>query len=106
MERSGLPFPPPGDLPDPGFEPGSLTLEADALTSELPGKPWKLVESTTNWHLPSTFIRIKSGAAAVADLHHPLKGVHGRDQEPGTLCLGKAGRRGLWRVRYFPELIL
>ena len=36
---SGLPFPSPGDLPDPGIEPGSLGLEADALTSEPPGKP-------------------------------------------------------------------
>ena len=33
---SGLPFPSPGDLPDPGTEPGSPTLEADALTSEPP----------------------------------------------------------------------
>ena len=36
---SGLPFPSPGDLPDPGIEPGSPTLEAAALTSEPPGKP-------------------------------------------------------------------
>ena len=35
---SGLPFPSPGDLPDPGIEPGSPTSEADALTSEPPGK--------------------------------------------------------------------
>ena len=35
---SGLPFPSPGDLPDPGIEPGSPALEADALTSELSGK--------------------------------------------------------------------
>ena len=35
---SGLPFPSPGDLPDPGIEPRSPTLEADALTSEPPGK--------------------------------------------------------------------
>ena len=33
---SGLPFPPPGDLPDPGMEPGSPTSEVDALTSEPP----------------------------------------------------------------------
>ena len=38
---SGLPFPSPGDLPVPGIEPGSPTLEADALTSEPPGKPKK-----------------------------------------------------------------
>ena len=37
--RSGLPFPSPGDLPDPGIEPGSSALRADTLTSEPPGKP-------------------------------------------------------------------
>ena len=31
---SGLPFPSPGDLPDPGIEPGSPTLQADSLPSE------------------------------------------------------------------------
>ena len=36
---SGLPFPSPGDLPNPGIEPRSPTLQADALTSEPPGKP-------------------------------------------------------------------
>ena len=36
---SGLPFPSPGDLPDPGIEPGSPALEADALPTEPPGKP-------------------------------------------------------------------
>ena len=36
---SGLPFPSPGDRPNPGIEPGSPTLEADALTSKPPGKP-------------------------------------------------------------------
>ena len=36
---SGLPFPSPGDLPDPGIEPRSPTLQADALTYEPPGKP-------------------------------------------------------------------
>ena len=36
---SGLPFPSPGDLPDPGTEPRSPALQADALLSEPPGKP-------------------------------------------------------------------
>ena len=36
---SRLPFPSPGDLPDPGIEPGSPLLRADALPSEPPGKP-------------------------------------------------------------------
>ena len=34
---SGLPFPSPGDLPDPGIKPRSPALEADALPSEPPG---------------------------------------------------------------------
>ena len=34
----GLTFPSAGDLPDPGIKPGSPTLQADALTSEPPGK--------------------------------------------------------------------
>ena len=37
---NGLPLPSPGDLPDPGIEPGSPALQADTLPSELPGKPW------------------------------------------------------------------
>ena len=36
---SGLPCPPLGDLPNPGIEPRSLTLQADSLPSEPPGKP-------------------------------------------------------------------
>ena len=36
---SGLPFPSPGDLADSGIEPRSPALQADALTSEPPGKP-------------------------------------------------------------------
>ena len=36
---SGLPFPSPGDLSDPGIEPRSPALRADTLTSEPRGKP-------------------------------------------------------------------
>ena len=35
--RSGLPFSPPGDLPNPGIESRSPALQADALPSEPPG---------------------------------------------------------------------
>ena len=42
---SGLPFPSPGDLPDPGFEPRFPALQADALPSEPPGKPFILMGS-------------------------------------------------------------
>ena len=36
---SGLPFPSPGDLPDPGIEPRSPALQADSFPTELQGKP-------------------------------------------------------------------
>ena len=44
---SGLPFPPPGDLPDPGMElesPATLALVGALFTTESPRKP-KLYES-------------------------------------------------------------
>ena len=39
---SGLPFTSPGDLPDPGIEPGSPTLQEDSLLAEPPGKPFTI----------------------------------------------------------------
>ena len=36
---TGLPFPPPGDLPDPGIEPASPAFAGRFFTTELPGKP-------------------------------------------------------------------
>ena len=36
---SGLPFPSPGDLPDPVIEPGFSPLQADSLLTEPPRKP-------------------------------------------------------------------
>ena len=51
---SKLPFPSPGDLPQPGIEPRPPALQADSLLSEPPGKP-------------------RSPKAAVADFHALLK---------------------------------
>ena len=36
---SGLPFPFPGDLPNPRIKPRSLALQVDSLPAEPPGKP-------------------------------------------------------------------
>ena len=41
---SGWPFPSPGDLPNPGIEPRSHTLQADSLPVKPQGKPlWKCI---------------------------------------------------------------
>ena len=42
---SKLPVPTPRDLPNPGIEPGSPTLQADSLPSEPPAKPMTNIES-------------------------------------------------------------
>ena len=49
---SGLPFPSPGDLPDPGIEPRSPALQADALTCE-PLKEVYYAKSTFSSNRPS-----------------------------------------------------
>ena len=46
--RSGLPFPSPGHLPDPGVKLWSPISQADSLASEPPEKPQCLVSSTQN----------------------------------------------------------
>ena len=38
----GLPFPPPGDLPDPGIEIASPALQADSLSLSLQGNLTKI----------------------------------------------------------------
>ena len=42
---SGLPFPPPGDLPDPRTESTSPVLSGGFFTTETPGKPIKTIAS-------------------------------------------------------------
>ena len=42
---SGLPFPSPRDLPDPGIKPRSPELQAESLLTELRWKPWLCVYS-------------------------------------------------------------
>ena len=48
---SGLPFPSPGDVPDPGIEPVSPTLRADDLLSEPPGNLAKRFTQVFLYHL-------------------------------------------------------
>ena len=52
---NGLPFPSPGDLPDPRIEPGSPALQADSLSSESLGKPQ--FSSLSDTEVSKTFIR-------------------------------------------------
>ena len=45
---TGLPFPSPGDLPNPGLEPRSSALQEESLPAETPGKPNYVVGSLSS----------------------------------------------------------
>ena len=62
---SGLPFPPPGDLPDPGIKPMSPALQANFLPTEPPGKPWSSCLRACSRRVPET-----------ADGWEPSSGFH------------------------------
>ena len=67
---SGLPFCSPGDLPNPGIEPQSPTLQADSLPSEPPGKSF----------LPLTFEQLEIHQNGISFFLHSrlrLKGPRG-----------------------------
>jgi len=55
---SGLPFPSPGDLLDPGIKPRSSALAGGVFTTEPPGKPLPLL---TNFYFPhgNIIVRLK-----------------------------------------------
>ena len=54
---SRLPFPSPGDLPNPGIKPGSPTLQADALPSEPPSRRMQM-KITMRYHFTSVRMQL------------------------------------------------
>jgi len=57
---SGLPFPSPGHLPDPGIKSGSPALQANSLLFEPPGKPqWMTSEFILNKEKNENFREMK-----------------------------------------------
>ena len=52
---NGLPFPSPGDLPNPGIKPKSPALRADSLAAELSGKPLKIKTTVKISQFSNTF---------------------------------------------------
>ena len=57
---TGLPFPSPGDLPDPGIEPWSPTLQADFFISEPPGKAFPGKNTRVSCHFLLQCMKVKS----------------------------------------------
>ena len=69
---SGLPFPSPGDLPDPRIKPASPALAGRFSTTELPGKP------TTTLTQPQIFLHIliRLLASHLASFHEGRSFLH------------------------------
>ena len=68
---SGLPFLSPGDLPDPGIEPRSPSLQAGALPSELPGS-WELLRPEVKPVYPALAGRFLPTGPPGKSLRHSL----------------------------------
>ena len=60
---SGLPFPTPGDLPNPGIEPWSPALQADSLVSESPGKVLQASKQNLSHRIPLLYFLVKLRAS-------------------------------------------
>ena len=109
---SGLPFPSPGDLPDPGIEPESPTLQADALTYEPPGKPSRneVVSKNQNWTLNSWGLHSSGGDKQIVlkSLWKCWQGLstYGKWYK-GVYMLFKLGKERVWIIlevtEVFPE---
>ena len=65
---SGLSFPSPGDLLNPGIKPGSPALQAESLPSEPPGKPRILIE--VSYHIS---FRIVIKTTSLFNMYHFFK---------------------------------
>ena len=83
---SGLPFPSPGDLPDPGIKPRSHALQADALPSEPPGeaqvKSWKHQTTAFKIHICMNSCRQKENISTISLTCQLIKPL-GRTPEGG-----------------------
>ena len=88
---SGLPFPSPEDLPNPGIEPGSPALQADSLPSELPSGHHRVVHRTPE-------VRVRK-----------CLGPGGGDTPGGFLTWPQPDTRDrgkVWGLAVCPEIIL
>ena len=96
-----VPFPSPGDLPDPGIKPGSPALQADSLSLEPPRKPIHACSVSQSLALgsvcgaPSQNAPVLSSVPGGAAEHHLQPGLRERgDRHPATVAVPAPCHRG------------
>ena len=103
---SGMPFPSPGDLPDPEIKPGSPTLRADTLPSEPPGKSSFKNHLFYGWVVcwaSQVALVVKNLPANAGDIRD-VGSISGSGRSPGegngnplqSSCLENSVNRGAW----------
>ena len=89
---SGLPFPSPGDLPHPGIETRSPTLQADALTSALNTR----IQSLRKPPIETNIKDFKGGKEAMLKEEGGGGGRGGRKEWPYRRLLPPTDTQALW----------
>ena len=92
---SGLPCPPPGDLPDPGIKPRSPALQVDSLLSEPRGKPPVLLGGPNSVFILGLMIPHFWTTAVLSSLYHVLWIM-----EISNLAGGAGDENGQWTGTY------
>ena len=107
---SGLPFSSPGDLSDPGIQPGSPALQADALPSKPPGNQVRTALSTSyilsHLSLTNGLLWWLSGEESISQCrrHEDSSSIPGLGRSPGEgndnsfqySCLGNPMDKVAW----------
>ena len=98
----GLPFSSPGDLPNPGIEPASPTLQADSLSSKPLGRPLVIRQLMGNSHpnkivsgVRNTAVTNTNVAPTQRQSHHEAKEIQlcGPTNSGSLEVLGEALRK-------------
>ena len=90
---SGLQFPSPGDLPDPGIKSRSPTLQADSLPSKPPGKP---LNHWTTWVFRDFEASVDIDGKHSCQRKYGNQSPHSENQEPSRGSNDLRGDYGLW----------
>ena len=83
---SGLPFPSPGDLPNPGVEPRSPALQADALPSEPPDQIRSDQLLSRVWLFATPWIAARQASLSITNSRSSLRLTSIESVMPSILC--------------------